>query len=66
MLRYQVPDMSCGHCVQAITQAVKGVDPQAGVTTDLATKSVEVDSQAGAELISQAIRDAGYPVQAVV
>lgn len=65
MLRYQVNDMTCGHCVQAITQAVKGVDPSADVTVDLATKSVDITSQAQAEAIAQSIRDAGYtPVAA--
>lgn len=64
MLRYQVPDMSCGHCVQAVTQAVKGVDPNADVAADLDTKSVEVVSTAQGELIRQALRDAGYPAEA--
>ena len=64
MLRYQVPDMSCGHCVQAVTQAVTGVDPNAEVAADLDTKSVKVVSTAQDELILQALRDAGYPAEA--
>jgi copper chaperone CopZ len=34
MLRYQVDDLNCGHCIQALTQAVKGVDPAAVATID--------------------------------
>ena len=67
MLRYQVDDITCGHCVQAITQAVKAVDASADVKVDLATKSVDVTTQAQAEAIAGAIRQAGYtPVVAVV
>ena len=65
MLRYQVEDVTCGHCVQAITRAVKGVDASADVNVDLATKSVDVTSQAQADSIADAIREAGYtPVAA--
>lgn len=60
MLRYQVEDMSCGHCVQAITQAVRRVDAGAEVNVDLAAKSVEVVTKAESEAVAAAIRDAGY------
>jgi copper chaperone len=60
MLRYQVDDMTCGHCVQTITQAVKDLDPGAEVAVDLAAKQVAVTSQAADELIARAIREAGY------
>lgn len=66
MLRYQVDDMSCGHCVQAITAAVKGVDPAAQVAIDLSRKSVEINTSAAASDVSDAIREAGYtPAPAV-
>ena len=31
---FRVDDMTCGHCVQAITRAVKAVDPEASVVVD--------------------------------
>ena len=31
MLHFQIPAMSCGHCIGMIRQAVQAVDPQAGV-----------------------------------
>ncbi|MDP1616594.1 heavy-metal-associated domain-containing protein [Phenylobacterium sp.] len=60
MLRYQVDDMSCGHCVAAITAAVKGVDPTAQVAIDLSRKAVEVITSAADSDVSDAIREAGY------
>ena len=60
MLRYQVDDMTCGHCAQAITQALKGLDPHAEVTVDLGAKQVAVTSQFESPLIESSIRAAGY------
>lgn len=60
MLRYQVDDLSCGHCVQTVTQAIKGVDPIAVVKIDLPTKRVEVQSSAADLVVAGAIRAAGY------
>ena len=63
MLRYQVNDMSCGHCVQAITAAVKAVDPAAQVAIDLPSKSLEVATTAADSAVRDAIREAGYAPQ---
>lgn len=66
MIAFEVSDMSCGHCVGSITQAVKHTDPAAQVRVDLATHRVEIDSSATrAEAFGDAIREAGYtPVPA--
>ncbi len=66
MIALQVNDMSCNHCVGAITRAVKDVDAGAEVRIDLATHRVEVEPRSGsAEAIVAAIREAGYtPVPA--
>ena len=61
---FQVEGMSCGHCVGAVTSAVKSVDPQAQVKVDLASGKVEVQSQQDAAAIAKAIQDEGYPVRA--
>lgn len=61
---FQVEGMSCGHCANAVTQAVKAVDPQAAVKVDLASGKVEVDSQQDAAAIAQAIEEEGYKVAA--
>ncbi len=63
MLRFKVGGMSCGHCVQAVTKAVKAIDRQASVEVDLARGEVAVESSADAGRIAQAIEAAGYEVQ---
>lgn len=62
MYELQVENMSCGHCVNAVTKAVQALDPQATVNVDLAQRKVRVQSGAALEKISGAIVDAGYPV----
>jgi copper chaperone len=61
---FQVQGMSCGHCANAVTQAVKGVDPQAQVEVDLASGKVEVQSQQDHAAIARAIEEEGYKVAA--
>ena len=41
---FQVQGMSCGHCANAVTQAVRAIDPQAEVKVDLASGQVDVQS----------------------
>lgn len=56
----RVEDMSCGHCVAAITGAIQAKWPSADVTADLAGKTVSVSGvEAGADLRG-VIREAGY------
>ncbi|WP_374333365.1 heavy-metal-associated domain-containing protein [Aestuariivirga sp.] len=60
-MKFNVPDMSCGHCVATITKAVKALDPAAEVKADLAAKSVTVESAVPASSIARALDEAGYP-----
>jgi len=57
----RVPDMSCGHCVSAVSTAVGEVAGVSDVAVDLDTKRVEVEGD-GVDVatISEAIRGAGY------
>jgi copper chaperone len=59
-IEFDVKDMSCGHCVAAITRAVATLDPAAVVQTDLATHRVSVQSALPVQALKQAIEDAGY------
>ena len=61
MLDFQIPNMSCGHCVRAITEAVQALDPQAVVSTDLAQHLVRVQTQLPAAVITAQLTEAGYP-----
>lgn len=65
MVTFEVNDMTCGHCVSAITKAVAFVDPGAKVQIDLASHRVQVEpSASSADVLSDAIRVAGYtPVE---
>jgi copper chaperone len=61
---FQVKGMTCGHCVRAVTEAVKSVDRQAEVKVDLASGKVEVQSQQDHAAIARAIEEEGYKVAA--
>lgn len=60
MYKFNVPDMTCGHCAGTVQRAVKLVDAQAEVSVDLGKKLVAVRSSAAQERIGEAIRRAGY------
>ncbi|MBV7535704.1 heavy-metal-associated domain-containing protein [Duganella sp. sic0402] len=62
MYQLQVENMSCGHCVGAVTKAVQAIDAAAKVEIDLASKSVKIDSATPLASLQSAIVDAGYPV----
>ena len=60
MHHFNVPDMTCGHCVSAITKALRSEDPNAKVEISLAEHLVKVDSKLSAEELGQCIVEAGY------
>ena len=60
MVDFKIPSMSCGHCVGVVTQAVKSVDASAGVTVDLPSHTVQVDTAQSREALAQALSQAGY------
>jgi copper chaperone len=61
MISFQVNDMTCGHCVSSITEAVKAVDSGAIVQIDLPTHRVEIQpTKADAAELGDAIKEAGY------
>jgi len=65
MISFQVNNMTCGHCVGAITKALKAADATANLRFDLEAQRVDIEAgQADAAELSQAIQQAGYaPVQ---
>lgn len=66
MYELQVEGMSCGGCVRSVTKSVQTVDRNAKVEVDLASKTVQVDSEASLDTVRSAIAGAGYPVSASV
>jgi copper chaperone len=61
MIEFQVPAISCGHCVRAVNEAVKEVDAQAKVDVNVETKKVQVESSADRAKLAAALTEAGYP-----
>ncbi|MDT7928934.1 MULTISPECIES: heavy-metal-associated domain-containing protein [unclassified Tepidimonas] len=59
---FTVTGMSCQHCVRAVTQAVRALDPDATVRVDLDAQRVEIESSRPRTELAQAIRDEGYTV----
>lgn len=63
MIELIIADMTCNHCVQAITRAVGATDARAKLAFDLPNHRVRVTSDAAPGAICQAIEEAGYTVQ---
>jgi copper ion binding protein len=63
-LALTVPDISCDHCVNAITGEVRQVDGVSAVQVDLDTKSVQVRGDAfDPDAVRAAVVEAGYEPQ---
>jgi copper chaperone len=60
MIELNVNDMTCGHCVAAVTRAVKAADPQANVEVDLESKRVRVEGGRSADELIRSLSEAGY------
>jgi len=60
MLTFSIPNMSCGHCVRAITEAVQAADPAAKVQADVPAHQVQVDTALSHEAVTALLADAGY------
>jgi len=63
MVELTVSGMHCGPCARAVTDAVRSIDPAAGVEIGLDTKAVSVETDAEIGLIQAAIEGAGYQVE---
>ncbi len=60
MISFDIPNMTCGHCVRSITEAVQAADPAAQVQADLASHRVQVTSTAPRDLLVKQLVEAGY------
>lgn len=61
----QVEGMSCNHCVEAVTKALKAVQGVDSVAVSLAEKKVSIgyeDASVTPEQLKEAIEDQGYDV----
>lgn len=60
MQRFDVKGMTCGHCVRAVTEAIKQLDDNAEVDIDLAAGKMTVVSELPATEIIKAVYGEGY------
>lgn len=66
MIAFNVQGMTCGHCVNALTKAVRQADGKATVSVNLDTKRVQISSpQVDAKVLKAAIEEAGYRAEEV-
>ena len=63
MMKFKVPDMTCGHCAKTVEKAVKDADPSAQVSVDLPRKVLTVQTAAGEGRVRDLIRAAGYEIE---
>ena len=66
MFVIQVKGISCGHCVNAITQALTELDSKAKVQIDKTSQTVRFNGNASQADVVLAIKDAGYEVVGVI
>ena len=65
-VEFNVPDMSCTHCVKAIETALNQLNGVDSVNVDLPGKRVGVEYDPGAmspDVLAEALASAGYPVK---
>lgn len=60
-MRLKVDNMSCQHCVNAITRALRALDPAAEVSVDLAGGEVRAAGSFDTEAAIKALAEADYP-----
>lgn len=58
---FEVKALSCSHCIQTVTRALRTLDPDALVEIDLATRRVRVRATASEASLRAALAAAGYP-----
>lgn len=63
-----VPDISCEHCAQVITRALRPLDGVREVVVDIPAKRVRVtfdEAQVDVERMKQVLQEEDYPVASV-
>ena len=63
MATFIVSDMTCGHCVKSITQAINEHDASAELHFDLTNKVVEINSKLTHEEVINLLDDVGFTAQ---
>ena len=64
-MKFNVPDMSCGHCTASIKTAITALDKNAMMDIDIDAKTVGIESQKSAAEIMDALDRIGFPATAM-
>jgi len=62
MKTISIEGMSCGHCVNAVTEALKNVEGVTSVAVSLEAKNAVVEGAASDAALKEAIEDIGFDV----
>lgn len=60
-MEFDIPAMTCGHCVKAVTQTVQLLDPDAKISVELATKKLTLQTTKDRQTVATVLTEAGYP-----
>ena len=63
MVRFRIPNMSCGGCARTVTAALRAAGPNAEVRVDLRQREVAVEGAADVDALARALRQAGFEGQ---
>jgi copper chaperone len=63
MYEFNIPNMTCGHCVSTVTKAIKEAAPDAVANVDVMKRKAMVETSAAASVISAAVKAAGYTIE---
>jgi copper chaperone len=64
-MKFNVPDMSCGHCTASIKTAITALDKNAMMDIDIDAKTVGIESQKSAAEIIGVLDLIGFPATAL-
>jgi copper chaperone len=65
-LNLKVDGMTCGHCEQAVKNAVLEIDAAASIQIDRSKGSVKVETEGNKDDIVKAIEEEGYAVLSIL
>ena len=61
-LKLSVPSVGCASCIETITKTIQSVDTTATIAGDVASKSIDIESQLSEVKIRELIAIAGHTV----
>jgi copper chaperone len=60
MLSLHIPNMNCGGCARGVTAAIRAVDAEARVESDLPARTIAVETRLPEAAVRAALADAGF------